>query len=153
MNTWQSQIERLILKCMSPIYMGGVANNLTTADCWVPQDVGNCATLRNEEIGLLLTGVVTSRMGLWMFDLAVTQMLQERVPLSLLGAVNGTQSSMQELMDLLGYVLGLLLSHPAQFKYLVRWRWYLGAEQERPSHCQHFYVSMHSMQDFEFFEI
>ena len=30
-------------------------------------------------MGFLIAGVVTSRLGLWMFDLSVSQMLQERV--------------------------------------------------------------------------
>ena len=34
---------------------------------------------------LLLAGLVLSRWGLWTFDLAVTQMLQERVAFSQLG--------------------------------------------------------------------
>lgn len=38
-----------------------------------------CRTQRNRELGLLLTGVIVSRVGLWMFDLAVSQLLQERV--------------------------------------------------------------------------
>jgi hypothetical protein len=54
-----------------------------------------------------------------MFDLSVSQMLQERVPLAALATVNGTQSSMQELLDLLGYALGLLLHRPDQFFTLV----------------------------------
>ena len=36
---------------------------------------------------LLLAGVVLSRWGLWTFDLAITQMLQERVASSQLGAL------------------------------------------------------------------
>ena len=31
------------------------------------------------ELGLLISGVVLSRMGLWVFDLAVTQLLQQEV--------------------------------------------------------------------------
>lgn len=35
---------------------------------------------------VLAAGLVASRFGLWAFDLAVSQMLQERVPLEQLGA-------------------------------------------------------------------
>ena len=39
----------------------------------------SCTADRDMEMGLLIAGVVTSRFGLWMFDLAVSQMLLERV--------------------------------------------------------------------------
>ena len=39
----------------------------------------DCTADRDMEMGLLIAGVVTSRFGLWMFDLAVSQMLLERV--------------------------------------------------------------------------
>lgn len=70
-----------------------------------------CERSRNVELGLLLTGIITSRLGLWMFDLSVSQMLQEEVDDSVLGIVNGTQNSMQTLLDLLGYLLAFLLSN------------------------------------------
>jgi len=38
-----------------------------------------CERSRNIELALLLTGVIASRLGLWMFDLAVSQLLQEQV--------------------------------------------------------------------------
>jgi hypothetical protein len=51
-----------------------------------------------------------------MFDLAVTQMLQEDVENDVIGIVNGVQQSMQNLFDVLGYTLSLLISKPAEFK-------------------------------------
>lgn len=36
-----------------------------------------------------------------------------------LGLVNGVQNSMQNLLDLLGYILSLIISEPADFKWLV----------------------------------
>lgn len=41
------------------------------------EEQASCERVRNAELGLLCTGVVLSRVGLWMFDLSVTQMLQE----------------------------------------------------------------------------
>eukprot|EP00729_Bicosta_minor_P007195 gene7195-11584_t len=78
-----------------------------------------CRTQRNRELGLLLTGVIVSRVGLWMFDLAVSQLLQERVKDHELGLVNGVQSSIQNLLDMLGYILSLIINEPADFKWLV----------------------------------
>ena len=37
----------------------------------------SCLSSRNFEMGMLLAGVVASRIGLWCFDLAVSQLLQE----------------------------------------------------------------------------
>ena len=104
-------------------------------------------------------GVVLSRMGLWLFDLAVTQLLQERctlcvlcvcvclflslcnvtlssckivclsaapsdyltarVPESSLALVCGVQSAMQSVLEMLGYVLGIILSRPSYWNILV----------------------------------
>lgn len=71
------------------------------------------------ELGLLISGVVLSRMGLWVFDLAVTQLLQQEVDDSILAIVNGTQGSVQKALDLLGYALSLWLHRPEQFSKLV----------------------------------
>jgi iron-regulated transporter 1 len=76
----------------------------------------SCKADRNKEVGLLIAGVITSRVGLWMFDLAVTQMLQEDVDNDVIGIVNGVQQSMQNLFDVLGYTLSLIISKPAEFK-------------------------------------
>lgn len=107
----------ILLLCVVSTFYGDAQEGSCVAP--VEHTGSECTSIRNKEIGLLLAGVVVSRMGLWMFDLSVSQMLQERINLNILGAVNGTQSSMQELMDLFGYVLGLLLNKPTQFKYLV----------------------------------
>ena len=44
---------------------------------------------------ILMAGVVTARFGLWMFDLSVTQLLQEHVAKGEVGLVNGFQVSQQ----------------------------------------------------------
>ena len=44
-----------------------------------PEQFTLCRSQRNKELVFLLTGVIISRVGLWMFDLAVSQLLQERV--------------------------------------------------------------------------
>lgn len=94
----------------------------TTGDCEGILDVtqkDDCTSNRNTELSLLLTGVIVSRLGLWMFDLAVTQMLQERVDSEVIGVVNGAQSSIQNLMDLFGYVLGMTMNEPSEFHILA----------------------------------
>ncbi|PQQ12317.1 solute carrier family 40 member 2 [Prunus yedoensis var. nudiflora] len=64
---------------------------------------------------LLMAGVATSRLGLWMFDLAVIQQMQDQVPEFDRCIVGGVQNSLQSGMDLMGYVMGIIISNPQDF--------------------------------------
>ncbi|XP_037836253.1 solute carrier family 40 member 1 [Kryptolebias marmoratus] len=68
---------------------------------------------------LLFLGVITARIGLWSFDLTVTQLLQETVCESERGVVNGVQSSMNYLMDLLHFIMVISAPQPEHFGILV----------------------------------
>uniref|UniRef100_A0A8C8VJM1 Solute carrier family 40 member n=1 Tax=Pelusios castaneus TaxID=367368 RepID=A0A8C8VJM1_9SAUR len=68
---------------------------------------------------LLFSGVILARTGLWSFDLTVTQLLQENIPESERGIVNGVQSSMNYLMDLVHFIMVILAPQPQQFGLLV----------------------------------
>jgi iron-regulated transporter 1 len=70
-------------------------------------------------IRLLVVGLILSRFGLWGFDLAVNQILQETVSSANLGSVNGVQGSLQSLFQMLGYVAGVVIWRPAQFSLLM----------------------------------
>uniref|UniRef100_A0ACD5ZZK7 Uncharacterized protein n=1 Tax=Avena sativa TaxID=4498 RepID=A0ACD5ZZK7_AVESA len=48
---------------------------------------------------VLMAGVTASRLGLWMFDLAVTQLMQDHVPDSDRCVVGGVQNSLQSVFD------------------------------------------------------
>jgi iron-regulated transporter 1 len=61
---------------------------------------------------VLMAGVAASRLGLWMFDLAVTQLMQDNVPDSDRCVVGGVQSSLQSIFDLLTYIMGIIISDP-----------------------------------------
>ena len=69
----------------------------------------------NWSMVMLLTGVCASRVGLWVFDIAVTQLMQEFVPARVRGSVGGTQQSLNALFQLLSFGLGLLFPDPRQF--------------------------------------
>ncbi|CAK9262180.1 unnamed protein product [Sphagnum jensenii] len=69
---------------------------------------------------MLIAGVAASRLGLWMFDLSVTQLMQESVPEAERGVVGGVQKSLQSLMDMLTYVVGLVISNPKDFGTSIR---------------------------------
>lgn len=68
---------------------------------------------------LLLCGLAASRFGVWLFDLAVSQMQQERVAPAELGAVSGVQAAVQSLCEILSFVAGALLHKPSQFPLLM----------------------------------
>ncbi|KAM7263032.1 hypothetical protein ACFE04_000715 [Oxalis oulophora] len=64
---------------------------------------------------MLMAGVILSRLGLWMFDLAVIQEMQDRVSESDRCVVGAVQNSLQSIMDLLTYVMGIIISNPMDF--------------------------------------
>ncbi|XP_077137535.1 ferroportin-like [Ranitomeya variabilis] len=70
-------------------------------------------------VSLLFAGIIAAKMGLWSFDLTVTQLLQENVVESERGVVHGVQSSMNGLLDLLHYILAMAAPAPDTFGLLV----------------------------------
>ncbi|XP_035250540.1 solute carrier family 40 member 1-like isoform X2 [Anguilla anguilla] len=70
-------------------------------------------------VGLLFSGVIAARVGLWSFDLSVTQLIQENVIESERGIINGVQNSMNYLLDLLHFIMVILAPNPEAFGLLV----------------------------------
>ncbi|XP_067843645.1 ferroportin-like isoform X4 [Heptranchias perlo] len=70
-------------------------------------------------IALYFAGAVTARVGLWSFDLTVTQLIQEMVYESKRGIVNGVQGSMNGIMDLLRFVMVIIAPAPQHFGILI----------------------------------
>ena len=70
-------------------------------------------------LAFVLTGVVTARFGLWLFDLSVVQIVQENVIESERGVVNGIMSSMNFFNDMLHFLLVTMFPLPSQFGYLA----------------------------------
>eukprot|EP00667_Euglena_gracilis_P010071 EG_transcript_10240 len=68
---------------------------------------------------LLISGIVFSRTGLWLADLSITQQFLESVPDGQRGRVNGVQSSINRLLDMLKYGLVIALPRPQTFGLLV----------------------------------
>lgn len=67
----------------------------------------------------LIGGVVMSRVGLWVFDIAVTQLMQQHVPEPCRGSVGGTQLALNSSFQLMAYGLGLIWPDPRDFGFLV----------------------------------
>ncbi|KAH6776814.1 iron regulated 2 [Perilla frutescens var. frutescens] len=61
---------------------------------------------------MLMAGVASSRLGLWMFDLSVIQQMQDHVAESDRCVVGGVQNSLQSVLDLMTYIMGILISNP-----------------------------------------
>ena len=77
------------------------------------------ASLNNNAIYLLLTGIVCCRIGLWIFDLAVQQLVQEKVVEEERGVVSGVMNAMISVMDMLHYVLVIAAPRPEHFNILT----------------------------------
>ena len=76
------------------------------------------AAAPNVSVILLLTGIVTARLGLWVADLSVNQVLQG-VGDDIRGSINGVQHSMNMICDTIKLLLVISLPKPATFGYLV----------------------------------
>ncbi len=70
-------------------------------------------------VAVLLVGITAARFGLWVTDLTITQIIQERVEEERRGEVNGVQGSLNNSLDLLKCVLVILLPRPDQFGFLI----------------------------------
>lgn len=70
-------------------------------------------------LGMLITGVCLSRIGLWVFDIAVTQLQQERIPADVRGVVGGVQQSLNAFFGLLCFTLGVFFPSTSDFQVYV----------------------------------
>jgi iron-regulated transporter 1 len=64
---------------------------------------------------MLIAGVCASRVGLWVFDISVTQLMQEFIPGPVRGVVGGTQQSLNAFFQLSSFALGLIFPNPRDF--------------------------------------
>jgi iron-regulated transporter 1 len=73
----------------------------------------------NLSMGMLIAGACASRIGLWVFDIAVTQLFQEFIPDGIRGAVGGTQQSLNAFFSLFSFGLGLVFPDPREFHIYI----------------------------------
>ena len=94
-----------------------------------------------------MIGIIVARFGLWIVDLTITQILQERVEEEHRGVVNGVQDSLNNSLDLLKCVLVILLPGADEFGYLIilsyisistGWILYAGFSRKQRGHLFHF---------------
>ncbi len=70
-------------------------------------------------LAILMFGVCASRIGLWVYDIAITQLMQLQVPDDVRGVVGGVQQSLNAFFDLMTFGIGLFLPDPRQFYVYV----------------------------------
>ena len=68
---------------------------------------------------VLMSGLALSRFGLWLFDLACNQIIQDEAPRDLLGKIFGTQQSLQSLFQTVSFAVTLLVPDPSVFFLLM----------------------------------
>ncbi|XP_051938595.1 solute carrier family 40 member 1 [Hippocampus zosterae] len=92
-------------------------------------------------VSLLFAGVIAARVGLWSFDLTVTQLIQENVIESERGVINGVQNSMNYLLDLLHFIMVILAPNPEAFGLLV----IISVSFVAAGHVMYFYFAFKSL--------
>jgi iron-regulated transporter 1 len=68
---------------------------------------------------VLMSGLALSRFGLWLFDLACNQIIQDEAPRELLGKIFGIQQSLQSLFQTVSFAITLLVPDPSVFFLLM----------------------------------
>jgi iron-regulated transporter 1 len=68
---------------------------------------------------LLIAGVLPSRIGLFVYDISVTQLFQKTVPTKFRGQVGGTQIFLNSFFGYLLFVLGMIYSDVQNFWILI----------------------------------
>ncbi|XP_052286243.1 solute carrier family 40 member 1-like isoform X2 [Dreissena polymorpha] len=75
--------------------------------------------VRFTSVALLLAGITGARCGLWMADLTITQLFMESIRENERGIVNGVQTSLNTMMDMLKFVLVIAIPQPELFGFLI----------------------------------
>ena len=70
-------------------------------------------------LSVLMSGIILARIGLWGFDLTITQLVQENVENDDRGAFSGVQNSLNNLCDILIFLLVMIFPRIEQFGILV----------------------------------
>ncbi|KAK7109677.1 ferroportin-like [Littorina saxatilis] len=103
-----------LLNSSADIMADNISNR--TADCdvhakWVPDSPLS--------VIFLMAGIFLARFGVWIADLTITQLFLEKVVPTQRGIVNGVQSSLNQLMDLLKFALVVVLPDTQTFGFII----------------------------------
>ena len=70
-------------------------------------------------VAVLMTGLITARFGLWIFDLTITQLIQENVQEEHRGVIGGVQNALNSAMDTIKFILVIVLPQAETFGWLI----------------------------------
>ena len=100
--------------------MTGPADNDSTDDDAVEEALTLDEFIQKySSVSVFLLGIILARFGLWIVDLTINQILQERVAEDKRGVVNGVQDSLNNSLDLLKCVLVIMLPNMETFALLI----------------------------------
>lgn len=124
-----------VISCFLPgspmdLHFFNTASNSTTSLKNSTHDVDDPATevsnltfedfvQKYSSAAVFLLGIILARFGLWIVDLTINQILQERVAEDKRGVVNGVQDSLNNSLDLLKCVFVIILPDKATFAILI----------------------------------
>ena len=100
--------------------MTGPADNDSSVDDAVEEALTLDVFIQKySSVSVFLLGIILARFGLWIVDLTINQILQERVAEDKRGVVNGVQDSLNNSLDLLKCVLVIMLPNMETFALLI----------------------------------
>ena len=70
-------------------------------------------------VSLLLAGIISSRLGLWVADLSVHQIFQQLLEERHRGTISGVQTGLESFMNLIKFGLVIAFPNPDKFGYLI----------------------------------
>lgn len=91
-----------------------MANNVSQGEVADPKI---CPT--QTSVHVLLAGIVAGRFGLWLTDIAITQIQQQEIVERNRGKIGGVQNALNSMFSFLNYALVLIFPQVSRFGYLV----------------------------------
>ena len=70
-------------------------------------------------VSVLLAGIIAGRFGLWLTDISICQVLQEKVQEEHRGIIGGVQNSLNSAMDMVKFVFVIALPEDKTFGWLI----------------------------------
>merc|ERR1719500_1037622 len=106
---------------LSPTTIIPEDTNSSVSGIVAESEVTNVASwlLENCSVIVFLSGIILARFGLWVVDLTVNQLLQEKVEEEVRGVVNGVQESLNNTLDLAKCILVIMLPAEETFGLLI----------------------------------
>ena len=105
-----------------PYYFANDHNATSTNDVPDPiivDPMEDCSVSSYNSVIVLMSGLITARFGLWISDLTITQILQEKVPEEHRGTIGGVQNGINSAMDTIKFILVIALPEQETFGWLI----------------------------------